>query len=266
MVKKVLVIVPHPDDAEFSAGGLICQLAADGAYIILVTVTDGGKASFHFSRADLAGVRNKELKRAAKVMGVQETIELHYPDFELDQLPTGKLREQLILLIRRYKPDLLITQDPLDAQELHPDHKAVSQAAAEAVSFSHLPLIYPEQIDAGLNPHFVIEKYYYSDNPACWNKFIDISATFEKKIAAIGEHKSQVGFLVEEIYYQAKLAGIDLMAVLGEAAEDNLATVRWAVESQAREIGKQISCTYAEAFRYVRFHPYIESILTTHEQ
>jgi hypothetical protein len=107
----------------------------------------------------------------------------------------------------------------------------------------------------------VVEKYFFSDNLAAANKIVDISATFERKIAALGEHRSQVEFLVEEIFMQAKLAGINVTDLLGEAASDPMATIRWALQAQAVEIGKKAGYQYAEAFRYTRFHPYIEGIL-----
>jgi LmbE family N-acetylglucosaminyl deacetylase len=186
---------------------------------------------------------------------------LGHPDFELDQLPPGKLREQYIRLVRLYKPDIVMAEDAIFINEVHPDHKAVAIAASDAVSFSHLPLIYPHHLSEGLSPHFVVEKYFFSDNLAAANKIVDISTTFERKIEALGEHSSQVEFLVEEIFMQARLAGVNVAELLGEAALDPLATIRWALQAQAVEIGKSAGYQYAEGFRYTRFHPYIEGIL-----
>ena len=261
--KTVLVLVPHPDDAEFYAGGTICKMVDEGDQVVLVTATDGGKASFHTTSPELVIQRNDEARRGSKLLGITTLIMLDYPDFELDQLPPGKLREQFIRLVRLYKPDIVIAEDAMFINEVHPDHKAVAMAASDAVSFSHLALIYPRHLAEGLSPHFVVEKYFFSDNLAAANKIVDISATFERKIAALGEHRSQVEFLVEEIFMEAKLAGINVANLLGEAASDPLATIRWALQAQAVEIGKSAGYQYAEAFRYTRFHPYIEGILQT---
>ena len=261
MPKKVLVLVPHADDAELYAGGTICNLAEQGAEIILVVATDGRKASFHISSQELAEQRSSEAKKGADVMGVASLILLGYPDLDLDQLGPGKLREQFIQLIRQHKPDIVITEDMLSVNEVHPDHREVAFAASDAVSFSHLPLVYPQQLEEGLSPHFVVEKYYFSDNNAGFNKIVDITNTFERKIASIAEHKSQIEFLVEEIFMQAQLAGIDVAAILGEDAKDPLAAIKWAEQTKAMEIGQRANCKYGEAFRYVRFHPYVEGIL-----
>ena len=259
--KTVLVFVPHPDDAEFFAGGTICKFATEGNEIILVVATDGGKASFHVTSQELTLQRQSESRKAAEVLGIRKIEFLDYPDFELDQLPAGILRERFIFLIRHYKPDVLIAEDVLVSNEVHPDHRAVALAAAEAVSFSHLPLVYPEQINTGITPHFVVEKYFYSNNPASINKIVDISATFDRKLSALGKHESQVEFLVEEIFMQANLAGLNIEGILGQAAKNPFESVRWALEAQASEIGRKAGYTYGEAFRYVRFHPYIESVL-----
>jgi len=259
--KTVLVFVPHPDDAEFYAGGTICAMADQGCQIVLVIATNGDKASFHTASSELRLQRSEEAKRGSTALGVSKLIMLGYPDFELDKLPYGILREQFFRLVRQYRPDVVFAEDAIFVNEVHPDHRAVAMAASDAVSFSHLPLIYPEQLVEELSPHYVIEKYFFSDNLTAANKVVDISATFERKIAALGEHRSQVEFLVEEIFMQAKLAGIDVVPLLGEAASDPLATIRWALQAQAMEIGKPAGFQYAEAFRYTRFHPYIEGIL-----
>jgi len=206
--------------------------------------------------------RRQEAVRAARVLGAEPPINLGYIDFELDHLPAGELRERFIRLIREHRPDVVFAEDVLTLHEVHPDHRAVAMAASDAVHFAHLPLLHPEHQQEGILPHFVVEKYFYSDNPAHANKIVDITTTFEKKIAALGEHKSQVKFLVEEIYQQARIAGFDLAAVLGEAAHDHLAAITWAMQTQASEVGERAGYTYGEAFRYTRFHPFVEGFLS----
>ncbi len=260
-MKTILVFAPHPDDAEFFAGGTISKFAAQGDKIIIVVVTDGRKASFHIAAETLRIQRRTEAYQAAEIMGVSSLEFLDFPDLELDLLPSGTLRERFVFLIRQHRPDAIIAEDVLAAGEVHPDHRAVALAVSDAVSFSHLPLVYPEQMASGVSPHFVVEKYFYSDDITRSNKVVDISTTFELKIEAVGAHASQVEFLVEEILMQARLAALDIGAILGDAAGDSLAVIRWAMHTQAGEIGKQAGYEYGEAFRYVRFHPYIEGVL-----
>jgi N,N'-diacetylchitobiose non-reducing end deacetylase len=260
VAKTVLIFAPHPDDAEYYAGGTIAGMRRDGAHIILVTVTDGSKGSFENTSSQLASIRYKEAHQAAEVLGAQ-LLMLGYTDFELDKLPPGALREQFIHLIRQHKPDVVITEDTSMLFESHPDHRAVARAAAEALQFSYLPLLHPEHQMDGMQPHFVVEKYFYTDNPASINKIVDITSTFTQKMAALAEHKSQVKFLVEDIFNQAQMAGVDLTVLSGGEMPDHLSALTWVVQNQASGFGKQAGCQFGEAFRYVRFHPLIENLL-----
>ncbi|MEW6567077.1 MAG: PIG-L deacetylase family protein [Chloroflexota bacterium] len=261
MPKSVLVFAPHPDDAEFFAGGTIAKMASDGARITLVVASDGGCGSFDHDRPTLIGLRRQEQLRAAAVLGVAETVFLGHPDLGLDTLAAGVLREQFIREIRRLKPEAMIAEDPFAPYEVHPDHRAVAWAASDAVHFASLPLMHPEHFEQGLEPHYVIEKYLYSEHLPSTNKVIDITSTIEHKLAAMAEHKSQLAFLVQDVVRQAALAGLDLTSRLGEAAGDPAAAMAWALRSQAAQAGARIGVEYGEAFRFVRFHPIVESLL-----
>lgn len=261
MTKTVLALVPHPDDAEFFAGGTLARWAEEGCRVVIAVASDGCRGSFVHDGDTLAGLRSEEARRAAAVLGAEPPILLGHHDQELDRLPPGLLREQFIRLIRQHKPDILVAEDATASQEIHPDHRAVAWAALDAVGFAFLPLTHPEHLEQGFEPHFVVEKYYYREGSAGANKVIDISGTMEKKLAALAEHRTQMEFLVEEVARQASLAGLDLRQIMGEAAGDTMAAVRWAMQMQASQVGQPIGAAYGEAFRYVRFHPLIESLL-----
>ncbi|MCS6907530.1 MAG: PIG-L family deacetylase [Anaerolineales bacterium] len=263
MSKTVLAFAPHPDDAEFFAGGLLANLLAEGAKVYLVIVSDGARGSFEHSSQALAEIRRQEAQRAAAVLGAEPPIFLGYPDLELDTLPPGVLRERFIRLIRQYRPEIVVAGDAFARYEVHPDHRAVAWAASDAIHFAHLPRMHPEHIEHGLEPHFVVEKYFYGEELPLANRIVDISHSIERKIAALGEHRSQVQFLVEDVLRQARLAGLDLRAVLDEALDDPLQAIAWAIRAQAAAIGQRIGVAYAEAYRYVRFHPLVENLLAT---
>jgi LmbE family N-acetylglucosaminyl deacetylase len=125
MNNKVLVMAPHPDDAEFFAGGLIASLIAEGADVTIITATDGCCGSYRETRDNLIHIRKLEAENAAKVMGTQ-VIMLGYHDYELDLVASGELREKLVKLIRMHKPDIVITIDPYASNEAHPDHIALA--------------------------------------------------------------------------------------------------------------------------------------------
>ncbi len=261
MGKSVLVFAPHPDDAEFFAGGTIAKMAQEGAAITLVVASDGGCGSFRHDRAALVRLRREEQLRASAVLGVAETVFLGHPDFGLDTLPPGLLREQFVRQIRRVRPEAVIAEDPFAPYETHPDHRAVAWAASDAVHFASLPLVHPEHLEQGLEPHLVSEKFFYSGHLPSTDKVVDITSTMETKLAALAEHRSQLEFLVEDVLRQARLAGVDLQAVMGEAVGDPLAAIRWALTLQASEVGQRIGVTYGEAFRTTRFHPLVEGLL-----
>jgi LmbE family N-acetylglucosaminyl deacetylase len=257
----VLVFSPHPDDAEFFAGGTIAKMAREGAEVTIVVVSDGRRGSFELEGDALAVRRKLEAARGAAALGAGPPVWLGHPDLELDTLPPGSLREQFIRVIREHRPDVVIAEDAFYPLEVHPDHRAVALAASDALSFASLPLMHPEHLAEGLEPHFVVEKYFYAAAPSAVNKIVDITETISRKLAAMEEHETQVAFLVEDVMRQARLAGIDVEAILGEAAADRMAALRWAIQAEAAQVGQRAGVAYGEAFRYVRFHPLVESLL-----
>jgi len=259
--KMILALVPHPDDAEFYAGGTIARMIAEGAQAVIVIATDGRRGSFQHDSETLINLRREEAKQAAAVLGAEPPILLGHADMGLDALPPGFLREQFVRLIRQYKPDVVITEDPFAPDEVHPDHRAVAWAASDAISYASLPLVHPEHLAEGLQPHFVLEKYFYAENPSGANKIVDVTDTMEKKLAALAEHKTQMTFLFEDVVRQARLAGLNLEAMLGETIQDPLAAISWALKAQAASIGQRTGVQFGEAFRYARFHPFIESLV-----
>jgi N,N'-diacetylchitobiose non-reducing end deacetylase len=261
MPSVVLALTAHPDDAEFFAGGTLAGMIAAGAQAHILVATDGRRGSFEHDSPGLAELRAEEGRRAALALGAEPPILLGYADLELDLLPAGVLREAFIRAIRRLRPDVVIAEDPFAPYDPHPDHRAVAWAASDALAFSHLPLMHPEHAEEGLQPHFVAEKYFYSEHLPSTNRVVDITSTLEAKLKALGEHKSQVAFLVEDVMRQARAAGLDVEAVLGSIDEKPMPALEWALRAQAAEVGARIGVAYGEAFRYVRFHPIVENLL-----
>lgn len=255
-----IVMAPHPDDAEFFAGGLIAKLVDSGNKIILVTATDGCCGSYSETRKNLIEIRRVEAEAGAKVIGA-DLVMLGYHDYELDCLPPGELREKLVRIIRTYKPEIAISIDPFAKNEAHPDHRALAWAASDAINHAGLPLVYPEHKEEGLEPHFVSDKYYYSEDFSIHNKVVDITPFIDIKLEAIRAHASQVTFLVEDFFLQAKIAGVDLESRLGPAINDPVLALSYAIMTQAEQIGKKEGCKYGESYRFTRFHAFIEGLL-----
>lgn len=257
-----LVLVPHPDDAEFYAGGLIARLAAGGWRVTLVTTTDGRKGSFTEAEDDLVRIRAEEARQGGKIMGVEQVIFLGHPDGGLDALPPGALREQFIRLIRTHRPRLVIAQDPYYPGETHPDHRACAWAATEAIRTAFLPLIHPEQRAEGLEPHAIAEKYYYTSagSPRA-NRIEDTSRTIEVKVAALRAHRSQMQFLVQEILDEARQAGLDPDSFMAAFGNDRGEAMGWFIRSEDAQTGQAAGFAYGEAYHYERYHPAVEMAL-----
>lgn len=197
--KIAMSIHAHPDDQEFSIGGTLAKWAKAGCEIISVVITSGDSGSNDPTKgaeykAELARLRETEQLAANEVLGVKQTVFLRHPDGELE--PTIELRKELTRLIRKYKPDVVLTGNPEawfygNEYVNHPDHRAAAQAACEAVFPSAgTRLIFTGLLEAGYEPHEVKRLYVHgTDKPDTW---VDISETIDIKVKALQQHVSQV--------------------------------------------------------------------------
>jgi LmbE family N-acetylglucosaminyl deacetylase len=196
-LERVLVVISHPDDAEFGAGPAIALLAARGARIDYVVTTDGGKGSEdpETTPAQLSATRQAEQRAAADILGVSEIVHLGYPDGYLT--PSLDLRRDITRQIRRFRPDLVITQNPqrrLDHNPFigHPDHLATGEATLASVypaARDHLnfPELWTEE---HLEPWKVRQVLLTGvEEPNLW---LDVEETFEVGLRSILAHESQV--------------------------------------------------------------------------
>ncbi len=197
--RNVLVIVPHPDDGELVAGGTISILTSLGAHVEYVLVSDGCRGGYDpsISEKELAAIRREEQTRAAKVIGVDHITWLNFQDTEVP--PPEVVRRPLISLIREKKPDFVITIDPYLPYESHPDHRRSSMAALEACLFSPIPMVQPEDLAQGSGP-WQVEGVSLALSPKP-NTFIDIDASWEKKLEALKCHESQFPQQIWEAFF-----------------------------------------------------------------
>ena len=186
----LMVISPHPDDCEFGVSGTVARLAKEGKQTVYVICTNGNKGTSDRSLTPekLAKIREKEQLAAAKVLGVKHTVFLKYPDQGVEDC--HEFRRDLVREIRRYKPFAVATADPYRKYMWHRDHRITGIVAADAVfPYSRDFLAYPELIKEGLEPHKVREMWFWgTEDP---NYRLDITDTFETKLAALACHKSQ---------------------------------------------------------------------------
>lgn len=201
--KTALVIVAHPDDAEFGCGGSIAKWARDGWEVTIVVCTDasgGGADDARDVGADarrhITTTRKAEQRASAKILGAHDVIFLDLPDGLLQ--PTIDFRRMLVRLMRRYKPTRVVCQSPdrvwkpsYPIGRHHPDHLAVGAATMAALyPASQNAWDFPELLTEGLFPHKVRELYVVGAPEM--NHFEDISDTLDIKIAALKAHASQL--------------------------------------------------------------------------
>jgi LmbE family N-acetylglucosaminyl deacetylase len=189
--RRALVVMAHPDDAEFLCAGTVAKLCAEGWHVwyCLATSGDKGTKDAEMTRERLAGIREQEQRDACRILGVQDVIFLRHPDGFVHN--DDALRGEIVRLIRELKPDTVITWDGFRRGFNHNDHRNVGISTYDAVfPASRDPLYYPEQIEEGLDWHRVGELLLAgSDEP---DYFVDISDHYDTKIEALLAHTSQV--------------------------------------------------------------------------
>jgi len=189
---QVMVVTPHPDDAEYGVAGTVARWVGDGKDVIYVVCTNGDKGTndANMKPEELVRIREQEQLAAAKLLGVREVIFLRYPDQALEDTP--EFRKEIVRLIRMYQPETVVTADPYRRYIWHRDHRITGQVTLDAVfPYARDLLAYPDLLKEGLNPHKVREILLWgSEEP---NYRSDITDTFDIKVAALRCHKSQVG-------------------------------------------------------------------------
>lgn len=231
--RSVLVVVAHPDDAEFMAAGTIGKWAREGKRInyVLCTSGDKGTSDRALSPAKLAEIRRVEQREACTRLGVEDLTFLDYEDGVLQN--TLALRRDIVREIRRFKPDVIVCQDPTtrwSAQGYlnHADHRAAGDATLDAVYPSARdPHVFPELLCEGFEPHKVVEVYVGGTNVP--DVYVDIEETVDLKIEALRAHVSQVG--------NGRRPGWDLAAMIRE---------------RAGQVGQAQGLRAAESFKYFR--------------
>lgn len=190
--RRALVMVAHPDDADFGCAGTMALLCQAGWEVDLLVATNGNKGTKDPDRTgqQLAAVREEEQRQAAAILGVNEPIFLGFPDGYVQA--DNELRGLLVRELRRLRPSLAITFDGFRAGFNHRDHREIGRAAYDAIypaADDHL--FYPEHREEGLEPHRP-DMLLLSGAPDP-DVVIDIEPVLDLKVAAITAHVSQVG-------------------------------------------------------------------------
>lgn len=193
--RTILVVMAHPDDPEFFCGGSIAGWVRQGHSVVYGLLTRGDKGSDDpgVDPKALAEKRVAEQRAAAAVLGVEDVRFLDYRDGEMSV--SYQLKRDVVRMVRQVRPQRVVTCDPslyYASFINHSDHRVAGEVALDAVwPGARSPLYYPELLaDEGLEPHKVPE-VYIAGSPNS-NLTVDVTATFEIKVRAVSQHKSQI--------------------------------------------------------------------------
>lgn len=223
---SAMVLVAHPDDADFMCAGSVARWAREGCEVHYVLCTDGSAGSNDpaATREQMREVRAREQRAAADVLGVKSVTILGELDGMLEV--TLATRRKVCREVRRLRPQVLVAPDPTrlwsgSGYINHSDHRAAGHLALSAV-MPDAPTrpMFPELLDEGLEP-FEVPNLWLSAEEA--DTFVDITDTIDLKLEALACHISQEA----------------------EAAAP------W-VRERARELGERAGVEYAEGFKAFR--------------
>jgi LmbE family N-acetylglucosaminyl deacetylase len=191
-----MVIVAHPDDADFGPAATAASWIDAGSVGRLVCCTSGdaGGDDWRLDPVELATVREAEQLEAARIVGYEGVAFLHQPDGALAN--DLALREHLVREIRTFRPDAVLCVDPetlfySDGGVNHADHRAAGMAAVDAVyPAARNPMSFPWLARDGLDAHVVRRLYlFWSNHPTA---HVDVTATLGRKLDALRAHPSQI--------------------------------------------------------------------------
>lgn len=195
-VERALVVVAHPDDADFWAGGTVAVWTDSGIAVTYLVLTDGDAGGFdvNLPRTELPTIRRAEQQAAAALLGVRDVRFLGRLEGTLQ--PGPELRRELVRVIRKVRPHRLLTWSPewnwqRFRTSCHADHRVTGELALTAAypdagnQFAHVELL----TDEGLEP-WIVSEFWLLNSPTP-NHYVDITETFERKALALRAHESQ---------------------------------------------------------------------------
>jgi LmbE family N-acetylglucosaminyl deacetylase len=219
-VGRVLCVFAHPDDVDFGAAGTVAGWISAGIEVSYLLVTRGEAGGFDDTpREMIPAIREAEQRASAAVLGVTDVTFLDgYYDGTVT--PTVELRKQITRVIRRVRPDRVLTSSPLRRWERlagpsHPDHLAVGEATTCAIyPDARNEFAFPELMAEGLKP-WVVREVWYQQGPSP-DHAVDVTDVFDTKLAALRAHASQINHVDVAAMLRQRLSQAALAAGLPE--------------------------------------------------
>jgi N-acetylglucosamine malate deacetylase 1 len=220
---NIMGIGAHPDDLELCCGGTLARYSREGHKVVMISATNGDKGHNSLPPEKISAIRKEELAHSAALIGAGSHCMQIADEFLVNDLQT---RLMMVDVLRKFKPDLIITHDPNDC---HVDHQNTSKLVFEAASLSFVPAVKTEY-----PAHPVFMPIYYMETLLSFDfipeEYVDITETFAIKKKMLLEHQSQFAMMNSRV-------GSDLADV---------------IEVTSRFRGLQAGVKYAEAFRLLK--------------
>jgi LmbE family N-acetylglucosaminyl deacetylase len=249
--KVLALITPHLDDGPIFAGGTLAKLLSEGYTGYFIRTSNDEKDSYHLSLGETVLANERDTATLVKTLGLKKSYDLAYRNHRLDDVSKTELRGRLIFLFRLLKVDTVFSYDPWGHYEENPDHYVTAQAVEAACWMSSGLLDFPEQFDAGLQPHAVSEKYYFARGPQQVNRVVDIEKFMPQKIAAIESCETMIVHMVRDLNDSLAAKRLRVPALAGNPAASSKEFIQAAFVSRDLTIGARHGLQYAEEFHYV---------------
>jgi len=229
---RILAVGAHPDDLEFLCGGTLAKYASLGHHVTMAVATNGEVGSMTMPKEEIAAVRKVEAAAAADIIGA-DFVWMGYPDEFL--FSREDTRQAFINLMRRARPDVVLTHAPTD---YHPDHRTTGEICWDIRVMTTVPNITTEFPVCSTIPEIL-----YMDTVAGISfqpeHYVDISDTFDLKRKMLACHKSQQGWddtqygitTSEFIEYVARFRGLQCGVRYAECFQSSSTWPRWSKPS-----------------------------------
>jgi LmbE family N-acetylglucosaminyl deacetylase len=258
--KVLLVAQPHHDDhtTDYGMGGAIARFVESGYKAYYVRASNDEKDGANgYGRNDIINL--KEAVEGTRILGMEKVISLNWRNDFMNPIPLNELREQLIFLIRKYKPDVVLGHNPWEHYQKNPDHRNVARALVEAYWLAGYDTVHPEHFLLGVRPHAA--RHYYGKGRLDWglgqvsNVALELNESqVRKKERAIAAHRNVYHSPAGARAIRARLAEAgqylpEFEGISDDAASDLL--MHWWMNWNSRDIGKQAGVKYAEDLYYM---------------
>jgi LmbE family N-acetylglucosaminyl deacetylase len=264
--KVLALITPHLDDGPIFAGGTLAKLLSEGYTGYFIRTSNDEKDSYHLSLGETVLANERDTARLVKSLGLQKSYSLAYRNHRMDDVCRTEIRGRLIFLFRLLKVDTVFSYDPWGHYEENPDHYVTAQAVEAAAWMAGGALDFPEQLDAGLKPHSVSEKYYFARGPQLVNRVVDIGPWATQKAAAIASCDTMVTHMVRDLSDSLAARGMRVAALEGEQSTANREFIEAAFASRDQKIGAKYGLAAAEEFHHIGPDSSLDDWIARHAQ